>query len=293
MTLLTSKVQFNNFEVGEFVEEKKRNYEETIDLIEKFPWNKQREKIIIELTNPSITIEGQDNHYLKLAVFFNGKFVLHYLDNEQVLFTKSFVDLIDTYKYLEKYFTKTFDTTDFKKQNTWLKHNLNHFISQDFKYTVTSQTVKKFLWSTSAISFAYSLFVILLFLFKGGIRINEIGIVTILLSMFLIGGGLNLILFLNYYNYVKDKILIMSKGNDTFYFGKISSPTKFNKSEIVQVTTIQSRSYKSPINAFAVVIIKLRDDTIIKIPNLLIEHFNLEQKLYKYPKIDKGGFPLL
>ncbi len=69
MRILTSKIQCKSFEAGEFIKEKKRSYEGTIELIEIFPWNKQREKIVIELTNPSITIEGENNDFLKLVVF--------------------------------------------------------------------------------------------------------------------------------------------------------------------------------------------------------------------------------
>ena len=292
MTFLTSKIQFNNFEVGEFIEEKKRTYEDTIEIIENFPWNPQREKIVIELTNPSITVESESNEYLKLGVFFNGKFVLHYLDNEQTLFTKSFIDIKDTYKYLKNYFDETFDTTDFKRERTWLQDNLKHFVSQDFNYTVTAHTVKKFLWSTSAISFAFTIFFIFCFLFRKGI-FNYGILIFMILNMFLVGGGLNLILFFNYYFYAKDKILIMSKGNDVFYYGSINSPSEYNKNEILQFTIISSRSSRSPINGFAFIKIELKDGTIIKIPNLLVDHYSLEQKLFGYPKVDKGGFPFI
>ena len=69
MTALVTKIQYNNFETGEFSEVRERTYEETVDLIEHFPWNKQREKLVIDLTNPSVTIEGGDNDFLKFAVF--------------------------------------------------------------------------------------------------------------------------------------------------------------------------------------------------------------------------------
>src|SRR5207237_249153 len=139
MRYLTSKIQYNNFETGEFIDKKERSYEETISLIENFPWTKQREKIIIDLTNPSVTIEGKDGDYLKLAVFFNGKYVLHYFNRDQILFTKSFVDIRDSFKYLENYFNESFDTSDFKKEITWFQHNLKHFVSQDFVYTISRE----------------------------------------------------------------------------------------------------------------------------------------------------------
>lgn len=94
MTTLISKVQYKNFETGEFVDVQERNYEETIQLIEKFPWNDQREKIVIDLTNPSITIEGKNNNFLKFAVFFNQKYVLHYFSETQ------------TFKKTDEYYTQ-------------------------------------------------------------------------------------------------------------------------------------------------------------------------------------------
>ena len=115
---LTSKIQYKNFETGEFVEEKKRTLEETIEIIEQFLWTKERDNFVIDLTNPSITIKRKNDDYLKLAVYFNQKFVLHYLDHKKVLFDKSFIGIRDSYKYIENYFAATFDTTDLKKQNT-------------------------------------------------------------------------------------------------------------------------------------------------------------------------------
>lgn len=117
MVRLTSKIQYKHFEIGESIEEKKRNYLEFLELIEKFPWSKQREKVIIDLTNPSITIEGENNDFLKLAVFFNEKYVLHYFNSDEVIYTKSFIKLSDTYKYIKNFFEpKTFEISDFKKE---------------------------------------------------------------------------------------------------------------------------------------------------------------------------------
>ena len=291
MTRLTSKIQYKNFETGEFVEEKKRNLDETIEIIEKFPWEKERDKIVIDLTNPSITIEGNNHDYIKLAVYFNRKFVLHYVDDKQTLFDKSFIDIRDSYKYLENYFAGTFDTADFNKQNTWLKKNLKHFISQDFIYTVNSERIKKYLWSTSAISFAYSIFTILIIPAIIGIHLNDIVIFLVILpSVFFIGGGMNLILFFNYYSHCKDKILIMSKGNDLFFYGNINSPVKYNKNNILQFTLIVEGGNGSPVQGFAFIKIEFKNGTILNIPNLLVDHFNLGEKLFQCRKIYRDTF---
>ena len=163
MTKLISKVQYKNFEAGEFVDIQERNYDETITLIENFSWENQREKIVIDLTNPSVTIEGKNNDYLKCGVFFNQKYVLHYLDASQTLFTKSFINLKDSYEYIKNYFVQAqFDTTYFKKENTWLRHNLRHFVTQDFKYLVNHKSIKNYLLLTSGMNFCLSIFFIIL-----------------------------------------------------------------------------------------------------------------------------------
>lgn len=233
MVVLVSKIQYKKFEVGEFIEATERGYFETISLIENFPWNKERENIVIDLTNPSITIEGKNSDFLKLAVFFNEKFVLHYFNQKQILYTKSFTNLKDTYDYIEHFYEEAnFDITDFKQENTWLQHNLKHFVSQNFNYELSPKSIEKFLLRTSGINFVCSIFFILLFFTKGVNHINLLGVLAILLTMLLAGGGINLLLFLNYYSYAKNKVLIMSKGNDTFYFGNKSSPVKYNKKAI-------------------------------------------------------------
>ena len=158
MEKLTSKIQYNNFEVGEFIDTKKRTYNEVIDLIENFPWNKQREKIVIDLTNPSVTIERESGDFLKFAVYFNNKFVLSFLDPAKILFTKSFINKAEAYVFIKKYFDETFDSADFKRQSTWLINNLKHFVSQAFVYTVNYTRIIKFLWSTSALIFTISIF---------------------------------------------------------------------------------------------------------------------------------------
>jgi hypothetical protein len=287
MTKLISKLQYKNFEPGEFAEAQERSYEETIDLIEKFPWNSQREKIVIDLTNPSVTIEGKNNDFLKFALFFNQKFVLHYFDDTQTLFTKSFDDKRDGYQYIKNYFEQpAFDTADFKKENTWMQHNLKHFVTQDFRYTVTPKSARDFLLSTSGINFFISV-VFLFLIFSTQIQI--IGIFILLLLMFLIGGGLNLILFFNYYNYAKDKILIMSRGNDNFYFGSINNLVQYDKKDISQYTVFRMGG-RSLFNGFAVVEIMFKNGTVVRIPNLLIDYLAMEQKLFEYPGSEQHHF---
>lgn len=294
MTRLISKVQYKNFEAGEFIDIKERDYEGTIKKIQNFPWNEQRDKIVIDLTNPSITIEGKNNDFLKCALFYHNKYVLHYFDETQVLYTKSFINLPDTYEYIKSFFDLAiFNTNDFKRENTWLQHTSKHFHTQDFRYVVTVKSIRNYLISTSWMSFCVSIMLLIIYLYKSHGSFNLPGIIFLISAMFLMGGGLHLFLFFNYYNYVKDKVLIMSKGNDTFYFGNIKQPKMYNKKDIIKYTVVAKRGTKSMFYGFAIVKIELKNGMVLEIPNLLINNTSLENKLSEYPKNNEGKFPLI
>lgn len=294
MTQLTSKIQYANFEIGEFSQEMERTLEDTIELIEHFPWEAQRESIVIGLTNPSVTIQGKNNDYLKLALFYNRKFVLHYFDQDQTLYSKSFSEIEDSYNYIKNYFvSSSLYTNDFKKENTLFQSNLKHFLSQNFHYEVTGKSATRYLFTTSGINLAFTVIIGFLFLTKRGVPINALTIAIAFLVFFLLGGGLNLVLFIRYYLYAKNKILIMSKGNEVFYFGNKENPTKYNKADIMQFTTFLVKNSKHTISNFALVTIEFKDGSLIEIPNIIIDHLTLEYKLSGIQKIERNSLPIL
>lgn len=292
MTRLISKIQYAHFEIGEFTAEKERVLEDVLELIELFPWEAQRMGIVIGLTNPSITIQGKNEDYLKLALYYNGKFVLHYFDGQQRLYTKSFSEIAHSYKFIRNYFTSSsFDTKDFKIENTIFQRNLKHFLSKDFRYEITGKSASRYLFATSGINLAFTVIVGFLVLAKQNVPINGLTIAIAVYLFFLLGGGLNLIMFFNYYRYAKSKILIMSKGCETFYFGNRENPIKYNKADITQFTISKVRNGKHPLSSFALVSIEFKDGSLIKIPNIIVDHLALEHKLSGIPKIERFRIP--
>jgi hypothetical protein len=276
---LPVKVQFKNFEPGEFTDRQNRTYEETISLIEAFPWEDQRDHLKVDLTNPSITLEGPDSDYLKLGVFYNGKFVLHYFDRTHQIFTKSFTNYTDAYPYVRHYYTDyPFDTTDLKRE-PWKAKKI-HFINGNFRYFLTGESIFGFLLFTSGMNFILTLFLLAVPFYHPDTALLTL---TFMLPMsFLIGGGLNLILFANYYHQAKGKVLIMSKGNDEFWYGPSDAPDKFDKKEIVQVTLYEN-SGRSLTSGFARIEIQFKDTRCLNISNLLINRQALLDKLFAYP----------
>lgn len=291
--ILQSKLQYKNFETGEFIELQKRNYEETLSIIENFPWGKERDKIQISLTNPSVTVE-RENIFLKFAVYYNQKFVLYFLDQNNKLFTKSFTDFKNSYPYIFSFFyDDEFNTTEFKKENTLWQHNLKHFVTQDFVYRLSSRSLTKYLLSTSAISLCLSIFFVFFLIVKGWGQSPVPYLLFLFFICFFIGGGINLIVFLNYYLYAKGKILIMSKGNDIFYYGNVINPVRYNKKDIESITTYQIENGRNPLNGFAVIKLEFKDETSIQIPNIFINEYSLQDKLFEYPQKYKNGVRIL
>lgn len=290
MITLITKVQYKNFEPGEFVEVQERTYEETIRLIEDYPWSIQREKFMGGLTNPSVTIEGRYNDYLKLAVFYNQKYVLLYLNKELRLFSFSFKSLQDGYAYIKYFFEQpVFDLTGFKKESIWFENKLKHFVTQDFRYELTAQSVKKY-WLSER---GFNIIVPALFLIIMAMVLRNM-IVFLWPGIILIWGTvLPLRLFFIYYNYARDKVLIMSKANDIFYFGSAYDMVKYEKKDILKCTIVKTSGSRSIYKGYAVVKIEFNNGTMLNLPNLLIDHRALEDKLFQCRQVRENKTPYL
>lgn len=291
---LIVKLQLRSFEPGEFIEETPRTIDQTLALIEQFPWAEERKGIVISLTNPSVAIQGRNNDYLKLAPYYNGKYVLYYFDHAQRLFTRSAIDYKQLFPFVKDFFAASpFTPIGFKKEPTPFQHNRIHFETADFHYTLTPERIRKFLLSTSGINFILSLF-LLPYLFinhRAGISIIEILILC--LAIFFMGGGLNLWLFFGYYKNARGKLLVMSRGNPTFYFGEKENPFKYDKSDIIRIVTEKIQSSRHPANGFAVVTLEMKNSPNIDLPNLLIDDSSLKNKLPGIPKTEINGIPFL
>lgn len=290
MNTLVTKLQYKNFEPGEFVDAQKRNYNETIKLIEDFPWNSQRDNIVIDLTNPSITIEGKNGDYLKLAVFYNDKYVLLYLNKDQRLFSRSLNNLRDGYAYLKFFFEQpVFETTTFKKETTWFQNNLQHFVTHDFKYELTAKSLRRYWLSTRGFNILVPIIflIVMVGVFRNAIVLLWPGIILIW------GTVLPLRLFFIYYNNVKNKMLIMSKANNTFYFGSFHSMVKYEKKDILKCTILKSKGSRSIYKGYAVIKIEFNNGTMLSIPNLLLNDQALENKLFQCRKVYKDETPYL
>lgn len=289
MKPLHCKIQYKNFEIGEFTDVGEKTAEEAIEIIRQFPWEQQREHIIVSLTNPSVTIQGKNQSFLKVSLYYKGKFVLHYYNSAGELWTKAFVRLADSFPLISSFFKKQpFNTGGFRKEYTLFQNNQQHFISQDFHYEADFRRCCRYLLQTSAINLSFGLCFLLwrLWAFFWGNGMPSVLWIILFCFVFLCGGGINLLLFADYYHHVRGKMLIMSKGNDLFYYGFKNNLKEYHKSDIMQlIYRREAFGSRSPTTFFAYVKLEMKDASEIYLPNLLLSDEALLQKLDGIPQI--------
>jgi len=300
---LITKVQYKNFEPGEFTDRRGRTYDELIQLIENFPWEQQRDHLQVGPTNPSMTIEGEYRHFVKLTLYYHDRFILYYLDDAGHLYTKSFPRYQDAYPYLQSFFAdSTLDTSDLELQHFWLQGKAVHFLDQEFRYTINSPK-RIFLTSLMII---YGLFVLATTAAAFATlhaNNNAAILIFVFLTLILLLGGLTMTQLYNHLRAVIGKELILSRGSETFYYGKAGQLQQWYKKNIVAIVDFSpSRSNTPNGNNFGKIVrIDIRETDAqtapircIYIPSILISDYNL---LPKFPTIvptyEFSAFPFI
>ncbi|MEO8768842.1 MAG: hypothetical protein ABI402_02115 [Ferruginibacter sp.] len=281
---LTCKIQNNNFEAGEFTDVKQVDYSAAINIIEHFPWEKQREHIVIELTNPSVSFECSPDCILKLALFFNHKFVLHFFDGEH-LYTKSFTDCKQAYPFIEFFFVhQTIDLSIFKKENTWLKKISHHFRTGDFVYSVEKKKIWQLLDYGTIISLIMNIVLVTIFMLDGGTHHNKAHndwkFILIFFPVFFLYGGINYILLLNYYLASRNKTLKLTRGDNVFLWGNNADLKEYKKTDVIRILIKKNKGSRCPWETFALSFLFFNDGTYIKIPSMILSDSDIQYKMF-------------
>jgi hypothetical protein len=266
MPLFKSKIQHNTYEKGEFSDEQERTLEETITIIKTFPWDEERPLTDVQLTGPSVTIQNEYAEYLKIGLYFNGKFCLYFLDNGNHVYEYHAPDMETACGLVSDYFQGTLDLSRFEK------HLLNigaakHFISQSFEYRLnkTSFTAN---YIIICILTLVMLSILALLTSRNGI-VGIILIVTVY-GLFNLHKG-----YLNNYLKLKDAYLQLSKGSISFTYGIADHITLYFKTDIksIYLSNAPSKNDQS-----AVYDITFNDDTYIRFSGFLIPYSAFVEK---------------
>ena len=269
MAEFISKLQYKTYEKGEFSDEKARSLEETIQLIKNFPWEEQRGSDI-QLTGPSVTIQNEYVEYLKLGLYFNGKFCLYFYDRNDHLFELHEPNLEDACQIVTDFFNGLSIEEKFDKHFFSIGPK-SHFETSTFEYRVNNTMVFfRFLLmivlSGSAILGTIAFF-----------KLNDAPFLLLLLDIVIDIICLQAFYFMvRLYLRSKNMYLNILRGRDEFQFGIDNDIVTYSKREIESINTYGQTSRSSRIFNLMEVIFK--NGSAIIIPGIIIEPFTLAEK---------------
>ena len=271
MPAFISKVQHKTYEKGEFTDEKERSLAETLDLINNFPWDKERTLTDIQLTGPSVTICDGDVNYLKVGLYFNGKYCLYYLDRDNHLYEYHTAEMQTVDQLVTDFFNSTLDLSQFDK-HLFNIGNKAHFETCWFEYREKPWRI----FMLTAMLLVYGVF----FTVAWGALLFERAPWIVRLILIPFPSLLIYVLFRIYYNAFinRDNYLQISRGNAVFSFGYTDDEIKsYNKADIKELVYYQNRGTRNPnlVETFEIV---FKNGETIKLTNMLIGASDFQSK---------------
>ena len=272
-----SKLQHKTYEKGEFSDEKVRTLAETIELIKTFPWDEERPLTSVELTGPSVTIRDEDINWLKVGLYFNGKFCLYYLDNNNHLYEYHAPTMDNACNIVTNFFNQQLDLQQFEK-HFFNIGNQAHF---DTKYFVYRVTFAKVLMLMSLMLFVGITTLLLnTALFWNGIESGD-SIVKILYIFVPIASIFFYVVFFRMISHAiknRNNYIQISKGNPIFHFGyDQNSIQTYHKDDVKEVLVYDNRGGRNP-NSIVVFEIYFKYDLVLKFSNILISNHAFRSK---------------
>ncbi len=284
---LISKIQRNNYDIGEFSDIGMRNLEDVYQLIGTFDWKAQREAYsVIGITGAGICIE-KENTFLKIGLYYNYKFrVWYYHLGSNSVFSVIVQSIEEALEYVKLFYENDLKITNaFQEQNKFLKNYNAHFITNTFYYKINSKRKKDYFLSVCGFGVIFSLIFFVLFVI---FREEE---PYFLLAMFFICWLPNWLIYAHFIRKTKGYALQISLGQDVFYFGKSNAMVPFSKKDIVSITEYGTAKYSKFLEEFTVLEILMNNNTKLIIPNALIEDYDLMGKVGKIQYSRKFRLP--
>jgi hypothetical protein len=277
MDKLLVKVQYKDYETGEFSDIKLRTASETIELIKQYPWNEQRHLFSVGLTCPSVTIEQAAGSFLKIGPYFNGKFCLYYFNKATQVSYKAIKDLADSFEAVVDFYNEKIPAADLEK-SAWTRNPKKHFTTATFAYTVTRKRILTYVLYPAILLVLFPLLLFTQGFTNWQMFTNLYGLALLVGILMLLNGG-NVYLFFNYYFYSRNLYLQLSKGHPTFFFGTKEVYRKYSKADIKVAKFFNHQGTKNLWSDNYVFEITFTNGEVIRFPSLLIDATLLQDKL--------------
>ncbi|MFN4085389.1 MAG: hypothetical protein ACK4LB_05555 [Spirosomataceae bacterium] len=268
-----SKIQEITYEKGEYSHAQLRTWDETLELIHQFPWHDQRYGLNVGFTCPSITMEENQDIYLKIGLYFSGKFVVYFL-NQGKVYEKPIANLEDFTPYLQHFFDQNWEALQkVGDKMSFVFNPYTSFRTHPFRYSVHWRGMVRL----SRMPGIFTLVIFLLFsiplslLYPPSIHLYN------LVSWTLLNLG-NFVLLANYYRADLRKVLILSKGQDTFWFGTDEQLVTYSKKDILYIKAYQNTEYRSLWHSYSIYEIGFSNGDVLYFSTLLLSESDVQNK---------------
>jgi hypothetical protein len=270
MDRLISKLQYKFYEIGEFSGEQLRTLEETISLIRNFPWEEQRTLISVDLTGPSVTIQGIGDTFLKIGHYYYNQFCAYLYTTKGKCLKCRALELDEAMAIVTDFFNAVPVEQRFEPSFRWFSRK--HFVTKPFVYKITLRRALWFMLWTICFSIPFT--VLLALAVK-----HSFVLVMLVLPLWLLFGGMNWLLFFNYYLYSGRSMLRVAKGEDTFIYGTADTAREYSKKDITSFTVYANeKMQRCPWTGFEVYVIKFANGDRIVLNSLLISSYTIGGK---------------
>jgi hypothetical protein len=276
-----SKLQYKTYEKGEFSNEKSRPLAETIQLIKDFPWDEQR-GVDVQLSSPSVTIMDEYRNYLKVAIYFNGKFCIYYFDVGHHLYEYHTDNLYDAYKQVTDFFNQQLDLGLFEKHLLSVGSK-GHFETGLFEYRVNKSSM--FLYFVVMLFFLVitAFFTLAFFQTK-----NALGLLALLPLFFDILYIAIFYFLVRMFFKAKDMSLYITRGSNDFQFLQDGQLQEFSKKDITAINIYGQTGRSSKL--FNLMELSFKDGSNLIVPGALIDPLKFISKFPGTERDFKGGY---
>ena len=276
MPSFTSKLQYKNYEQGEFIDEAERTPDEIADIIHSYPWAKECHNVPVGLTAPSITIQDEQGAYLKVSHSYNGKFSLYLLDANGACSKKVVNDLDYAGTAAIDFCNGTLSEDGFTSDITFQARK--YFITKDFRFHVAKGAMFPIIIYTIVPTMVITSVAVFMLLFQKNLTTQNQLIITlkvVLCTMSLLLGYITITawrLYFNHYNYSRDQFIEISAGRNEFMFGTDNNYKVYKKDEITHITVYRNTQSRNPSSHIELLELTFNDGSQVNISSLLLKH---------------------
>lgn len=267
------------------------NYSEAVSKTKEFFFKNEK---VNYLDKPSIIFEDELFNFLSLSFNTSRELTVKYYSSQKKLYFSTLKEFDQVFKYIDNLFNeKEFSLLGFKKQNKLFSSYDDHFISNQFEFSFDKKAQINYILKTSGFAIVLSIFFIINIVLSPWIPWDSKNGAVLFIALILIlsYSGMTIRHLYKYYQFSKNKKLIISKGNDTFYFGDKSNLSVYNKKEISEYIVYEISNKRRMLSGFAVINIKFHDGTSIIVPNTLITIKKLKNKLTECKAVEINLVP--